>query len=152
MNVSKRTQTIIVTIAVLSAVLFMVRYVYVSKKPSSSSTIHPYGSMEMFQEAMPKVILFHASWCGYCQEYLSKNVEGSDKNTFDTTAERTDVKGIKFEKVDADEDPKLTAKYGIKGFPTIVGVNAEGEKVGVYEGDRYDMDDLASFAKSLLSA
>lgn len=149
MNVSNRTKGVLVTIAVLSAVLIMVRYVFPSQKMFAPSQ-RSYGNTEMFAEKKPKVILFHASWCGYCQEYLTKMVEGGNKNTFDTTAERGDVKGVSFEKVDADSDPKLTAKYGIKGFPTIIGVNADGEKVGVYEGDRYNMDDLADFAKSLL--
>lgn len=149
MQLSKRTTNILLVVAALVVALVIVTYVFAGGKTASGLSTRPYGSLELFQESGAKVILFHATWCGYCKEYLTKTVDGSDKNTFDFTAAREDVKGIAFEKVDADEDADLTAKYGIKGFPTIIGVNAQGEKVAVFEGDRFDSDALAKFAKGL---
>lgn len=149
-KLSKRMTNILLVVAVLVVVLVIVKVAFGGKKADSSQGARVYGSLELFEESGAKVILFHATWCGYCKEYLSQKFEGSDKNTFDYTAAREDVKGVAFEKVDADENSELTAKYGIKGFPTIIGVNAQGEKVAVFEGDRFDSDALASFAKSLL--
>lgn len=53
---------------------------------------------------------FYADWCGHCQrakpawEELESN--GSDL-------------GVKFIKVNSDEDPDLVRKHGVSGFPTI---------------------------------
>ena len=154
LKMSKRTTNILLVVAVLVVALVLINYAFGGSKPDPTPTPRTYGSLEFFADGSggAKVILFHATWCGYCKEYLTKKVDGSDQNTFDFTASRDDMKSIAFEKVDADEDSELTSKYGIKGFPTIIGVNAQGEKVAVFEGDRYDSNELAAFAKTLLSA
>lgn len=139
------TSTLLVIAGLVIAIALIVRYT----KPTTTHALQM-ASIERYTEDNPKILLFHAPWCGYCKEYLSTKVEGGKKNTFETVASREDMKGIQFEAIDGDANSALTSRYGIKGFPTIIAVNANGEKMGVFEGDRYDVKQLAEFAKSHL--
>ncbi len=54
-----------------------------------------------------KLVEFFATWCGFCQKQRPVLEELSKNNIWIGT-------------VDADKNPEITNKYGIKGFPTFV--------------------------------
>jgi len=64
---------------------------------------------EVLKSEMPVVVDFYAQWCGPCKmmapitELLAK-----------------EMASVKFVKVDVDENPELSAQYGIMSIPTIV--------------------------------
>jgi thiol-disulfide isomerase/thioredoxin len=146
------TSILLVIAGLVIAITLIVQYT----KHTEQNTLQMAGieGMERYteenHESKPKVLLFHAPWCGYCKEYLSTKVANGKKNTFETVAGREDMKAIQFEAIDGDANAEMTSQYGIKGFPTIIAVNANGDKMGVFEGDRYDIKQLADFAKSHL--
>jgi len=148
--------TLLVIAGLVIAIALIVNY---TKQAEHKTSMHSLqmagiGGMERYTEenlkSKPKVLLFHAPWCGYCKEYLSTKVDNGKKNTFETAAAREDMRSIEFETIDGDANAELTSQYGIKGFPTIIAVNANGDKMGVFEGDRYDVKQLVEFAKSHL--
>lgn len=151
-HISKNTKNVLFVILALVIVLAIISYFTshdTNKSPKSiydvsgvEDTISSYATFEGFSnKETPKVMLFHATWCGHCEQYLNSGI-------FDKTAENSDVRGITFEKFDADKNGTMVEKYGISGFPTILGLNTQGEKV-VFEGNRNSIDDLIKFAKSL---
>lgn len=54
-----------------------------------------------------KLVEFYAKWCGYCQKQKPVLEELSQNNIWIGT-------------VDTDENPEITKKYSISGFPTFV--------------------------------
>jgi thiol-disulfide isomerase/thioredoxin len=77
------------------------------------------------------VLIFHATWCGYCKDAMSK---------FKDAVTRAKGKVIL---VDADKNQDLVTKYGIKGFPTII----KGDKTE-YKGTSRNADDIIAFLES----
>jgi thiol-disulfide isomerase/thioredoxin len=152
-HLSKNTKNIITVILALLVVLAIISYFTQSKKTSNApSSIYEvnntdnmtsYASFENFEnKEKPKVMLFHATWCGHCEQYLSSGI-------FDKVAKHPEVQQTSFEKFDADKNEDIREKYDVTSFPTILGLNTKGEKVG-FDGNRNSVEDLVSFAKSLL--
>lgn len=63
-----------------------------------------------------KVLKFYAQWCGPCKQ-LSKVVEGID-----------DL-GVEIVNVDIDEDTETAVQYAIRGVPTCVVVDENGNEI-----------------------
>ena len=83
--------------------------------------------------SQPGILLVWASWCGHCNRF---------KPVYNELAQKL---GAGFE-VLALEDTQIananvTNAIGVQGFPTIKFVDAFGNIVGDYNGDR-SMDDL----------
>lgn len=76
------------------------------------------------------VLIFHATWCGYCKQAMSK---------FKDAVAQSKGKVIL---VDADKNRDLVDEYGIEGFPTII----KGDKTK-YDGTR-ETADILEFANS----
>lgn len=78
---------------------------------------------EVLKAAAPVLVDFTATWCGPCK-MLAPIVE----KIADETAGK-----YKVAKVDIDDCPQVTAKYGIRGVPTVI-VFKNGEKRGQHVG------------------
>ena len=93
--------------------------------------------------AVPFIVFFYAPWCGHCKaakpfyynasEYLMSNPEYAKRSAM-------------FALVDATSNPKLSAKYSIKSFPTLV--YSIRSNVYRYEGGR-GINELVQFATYL---
>ncbi|HEY2511720.1 MAG TPA: thioredoxin [Polyangiaceae bacterium] len=78
---------------------------------------------EVLQSKEPVLVDFTATWCGPCK-VLAPIVE--------KIAEET-VGKYKVAKLDIDDAPGITQRYGIRGVPTVL-VFKGGEKVGQHVG------------------
>lgn len=92
-----------------------------------SKNIHAFTDQNFEQEVLKSdvtvLIDFTAAWCGPCK-LLSPIIE----KLADELAGR-----VKVGKIDIDTSPNVTAKYGIRGVPTVM-VFRNGERVGQHVG------------------
>lgn len=84
------------------------------------------------------MITFYAPWCGHCKRLLPR-----------WNAAATKLKGkVNIAKIDATANKKMSNRYGITGFPTII-VYSSGKKQEKeyehYEGSR-KRDDIVKYA------
>lgn len=73
---------------------------------------------EVLQSEKPVLVDFSAAWCGPCKRQLPIVEKFAENNK-----ER-----VKVVKLDIDDAPEVTAKYGVKGVPTLLLFNG-GQKV-----------------------
>ncbi len=71
------------------------------------------------REKKPIFIDFWAEWCGPCKEMLATTYK--DKAVIARSKQFVPVL------INADEQPKLLAKFGISGIPTVVFLDAKGK-------------------------
>lgn len=64
---------------------------------------------------LPFVVMFYAPWCGHCKKAKPDYVEFANK---------VDPSEVNVYRVDADADPQLSKRFGVKGFPTIIAVDS----------------------------
>lgn len=73
------------------------------------------------QEDKPIMIDFYADWCGWCTKL--------DEDTYtNSTVQELADKFVNI-KINTDKDQASASKYGVRGLPTIVFLNASGEEV-----------------------
>jgi len=85
-----------------------------------------------------EIIFVYADWCGHCNAFKpewSKFEEWANEN------------GVKSKKVEGDKEQALCEKHQIQGFPTILKLNSNGDKVSEYMGER-NSNGLIQFASS----
>src|SRR5215471_17553258 len=84
---------------------------------------------EVLAATVPVLVDFTATWCSPCRalkpilEKLAKEGEGR----------------FKVLAVDGDESPDLAARFGVKGFPTVIafaGGKETGRQIGLTSKDR----------------
>lgn len=78
---------------------------------------------EVIQSDRPVLVDFSATWCGPCQRQLPLMEKFAADNP-----ER-----VKVCKIDVDDSPEVTAKFGIRGVPSILLFN-QGKKVDTRVG------------------
>jgi len=77
---------------------------------------------------------FYAPWCGYCRRL---------EPVFEEVADSLVVQGVNVARVDGSKYKAVGARFGVKGFPTILHVH--NKEVRRHQGDR-SKDSLTSFA------
>lgn len=73
-----------------------------------------------------KFILFHWSKCGHCKKMMP------EWNKFESKYNGH----INVGKVEKDDDPALIEKMGVKGYPTIMMLDENNNKIADYSGER----------------
>jgi thiol-disulfide isomerase/thioredoxin len=73
-----------------------------------------------------KFILFHWENCGHCKKMMP------EWNKFENNYNGD----IHVGKVEKDEDPELIEKIGVKGYPTIMMLDENNNKIADYSGER----------------
>lgn len=78
---------------------------------------------EVLKADQPVLVDFHAQWCGPCKAMAPALEQVAD--------EMKDQ--VKIVKIDVDENPAVTGKYGIRAMPTLI-LFKGGEVVTQYTG------------------
>lgn len=85
---------------------------------------------EVLQSDKPVIIDFYATWCGPCKMLAPIMEEIASEND-----------NIKVVKIDVDQEPEISMKYGVTSIPTIVAIK-NGETVNTIVGLRAKQDIL----------
>lgn len=97
-----------------------------------------------------KVVLYYANWCGHCQEYKKSGV--FEKVAQECKQDPALGNKVIFEQKDGDNHESDMNKYNIRGFPSIIAIDSNGNKIDDFNGDRYDEAQLKEFAKKAATA
>lgn len=76
----------------------------------------------------PALLLFRTDWCGYCQRL--------ERETLPDARVRAEAQAWTTMAYDADrgEGKALAARYGVRGFPTLVKVDGSGNRLDRWAG------------------
>lgn len=93
----------------------------------ASSNVHTFNNenfeSEVLKSSVPVLVDFTATWCGPCRALAPIIEKVAD-----------DCQGkVKVGKLDIDEAPEITKKYGVRSVPTII-LFKGGEKTGQHVG------------------
>ena len=83
-----------------------------------------------------ELLLLHMKGCPHCVKLIPEWQSFVSQNKT----------GIKTRSVERAEDPSLVKKYGVTGFPTILLLDSQGNKLETYKGPR-TASGLLSFCK-----
>jgi len=81
-----------------------------------------------------KVIKLSAQWCAPCRVYA---------NTFKNVSNKEEFKGIEFNAMDIEEDKEaepLVIKFGVRGVPTTLILDENGELISKLTGNVKESD------------
>ena len=114
------------------------------------STLFSYAQIEIFRGSFeeleqtaqkskkPYIVDFSTSWCGYCKKF--------DREVMPDSAFSTLVsEQFLFGKVDGDAQKALVSKYKVRGYPTFLVFNKNGEEIKRFNG----YVDAQSFVRTL---
>lgn len=76
--------------------------------------------------------VFSTSWCGPCQHMVNE--------IYPTDEAKEALEDWVAVYVDGDEHEELTAKYEIRGFPTFIFLDSDGEEIGRNVGGTQEVD------------
>tara|TARA_Y100001970_G_scaffold225459_1_gene278395 strand:- start:57 stop:494 length:438 start_codon:yes stop_codon:yes gene_type:complete len=88
-------------------------------------------------EGQKELLMLHMDGCPHCVRLMPEwDAFTKENNT-----------GIKTRAIERKEDPGLVQKHNVRGFPSILLLGPEGEKLKTYEGPR-TKDGLLRFCKN----
>ena len=88
---------------------------------------------EVISSGIPVVLDFWATWCGPCR-MLSPVLDG-------LAAEYRDR--VRFCKVNVDDEPELSARFGIASIPTLIFFkHGEAQKRAVGYREKYELEEM----------
>lgn len=90
------------------------------------------------KEKKPYIVDFYAPWCGYCKKF--DKVVLPDSNFSSTVNGR-----FVFGRINGEAEPQIAEKFDVKGYPTFLVFNENGELVKRFNG----YVDAQSFIKAL---
>jgi thiol-disulfide isomerase/thioredoxin len=96
--------------------------------------INYYLNLREGYDGTKELLLLHMNGCGHCKKLMPEWDEFVANND----------SGIKTRAVEVNEDPSLAKKHGVTGFPTILLLGENGDKVDTYDGER-TAEGLASY-------
>lgn len=100
--------------------------------PSKVVELNTNDEVEQFMKQGPGILLVYAPWCGHCKHMMP---------FYDTASTQTNVK---FARIEGSKVPNFMNKHQIRGFPTILVVNAN-QTITRHMGGR-DVSSLLSAA------
>ena len=87
-----------------------------------------FSPKEGFDNAKTKhLVFFHWKDCGYCKKFMP------DWKEF---VKETQSETIGLKAIEKDEDPVLIEKLGITGYPTLMLLDSQMNKIKTFNGDR----------------
>lgn len=93
----------------------------------AAKNVHVFNELnwdtEVLQSAVPVLVDFTATWCGPCKVLAP---------IIDKLADELEGK-VKVGKLDIDEAPRISSRYGIRGVPTVM-VFVNGERKAQHVG------------------
>lgn len=99
---------------------------YLRKQQQQNKEDEPEQALEMEQEQPPRLLLFYADWCGYCQKF---------KPEWEQIVETLKDTPIDAVAINGDENPDLVKQLNVPGFPFIIVESGNGQMFP-YEGER----------------
>ena len=96
---------------------------------------------EVLKSSMPVLVDFHAEWCGPCKAMAP---------ALDQVAEEMSSK-IKVVKLDVDQNPTITNKYGIRAMPTLI-LFKDGQVAAQHTGALVQKKKLEDWINSSVTA
>lgn len=73
------------------------------------------------QENKPIMVDFYTDWCGWCKKL--------DQDTYSNPEVQELAEEFVCVKVDGDSDRSSVSRYGIRGYPTILFLDSNGEEI-----------------------
>jgi len=117
----------LIFIVILFSVLAFLLYKYVIK------------NKEGMQNGKKSMVYCWMEGCGHCKNF---------NPTWDQFMNGSKLPTLNYAKIESREDPKFMQKMGVQGFPTILGVDENGDKMKEYNGDR-SLESLRDFANEI---
>ena len=110
----------------LIAALFSLSFQFFDKDTQVIQLDEANFNKEVIESDSLWLILFYAPWCGHCKAFHPQ-IEKVSKAT----------KGLfKIGAVNCEVEKKLSSKYNIDGYPTVLFFGKDKKKTEEYEGDR----------------
>lgn len=159
-TVSKNVKIFLIILFALLVITLLLSFLTKKEKYINNDEVigyetnNSFASLEGFENTPNDtaiVYLFHAKWCGHCQEYLNKKDSKTNKNVFETVSSMPELKSYTFKSLDFDENKELATKFGVNSFPTIIKVISSKDKQSVvktFEGNRDNIQEIVDFVKS----
>lgn len=94
------------------------------------------------------VVLYHATWCGYCKNFVL-SPDGKTKSMWKHTQAQLRKISIKTKEYEHTKDQQFMRDKGISSFPTLRLETKEGRVLSTFQGERSPANIVAWVRKSM---
>ncbi|ODQ68634.1 thioredoxin-like protein [Nadsonia fulvescens var. elongata DSM 6958] len=98
----------------------------------------------------PALVEFYASWCGHCKT-LEPTYQDLGKlyvNSEETAAVARGAKLVNIIKIDGDIYRKISKRFAVRGYPTLLWFNGKSNDFEPYTGKGRELENFTSFIES----